>query len=353
MIAGTSPDVDLVLTDPSVSRRHASFEVHTEGVLVTDLESRNGTYLAGRKITSALVTPGGVVRLGRTRVRVLAKDESLHIEEAGAASFGRFLTASAPLRKTLARLDLVAKTDVTVLLEGEAGTGKRAIARAIHDRSDRAAAAFLVIDAAHEELEGAIVKAKGGTLVFSALVGLSAALQDRILEALEQHRGQLRFIFLEHRDLEERMRAGEILEELYYRVAVVRAKIPPLRDRPLDLALLARSFAGKTPLSAEALRSLSLYDWPGNAGELESVIERAAAFAGDREIGPNDLLPEAIERGPRPFHQAKEEIILEFERRYVRALLFRHEGNISGAARDAGLSRGAFYALMKRCGIES
>jgi two-component system, NtrC family, response regulator GlrR len=356
-VVGTHEDADLMLTDPAVSRRHATFELFPEGVMVVDRGSRNGTFLASRRVERALVTPGGVVKLGKTRLKVTARDESIVIDSGGLRSFGDMITAHPTLAQTFSRLELVAKTDVTVLLEGEPGTGKRALAREIHARSERAREPLAVADCAREQPQAAVENARGGTVVLMDVSRLSADLQARVLELVEAPDRNVRLIVTERADLDARMRNGEMIEELYYRIAVVRARIPALRDRPEDLPELARHFAQKAggdraSLSAAALRSLSLYDWPGNARELERVIERAVAFSGGREIGPDELLPEVLERGPRPFHEAKEEIILEFERRYVRALLFRNDGNVSGAARDAGLSRGAFYALMKRCGIE-
>lgn len=357
-VVGTHTDADLMLTDPAVSRRHATLELLPEGVMVADCGSRNGTFLASRRVERALVTPGGVFKVGKTRIKVTARDESIHVDAGGKRTFGDVITAHSALAQTLGRLDIVAKTDVTVLLEGEPGVGKRAIARVIHERSERAAQPLTIADCAREMPADAVKRADRGTVVLMDVSRLSADLQARVLELVESRDRDVRLIVTEQADLDARMRNGEMMEELYYRIAVVRARIPPLRERPEDLVELAQAFAirvggANAKVSAAALRSLTLYDWPGNVRELERVIERAVAFSAGREIGPDDILPEALERGPRPFHEAKEEIILEFEQRYVRALLYRNEGNVSGAARDAGLSRGAFYALMKRCGVDS
>ncbi len=151
------------------------------------------------------------------------------------------------------------------------------------------------------------------------------------------------------------VRGGEFREDLFYRVAVVRVKVPPLRDRPEDVPLLARHAAERlggegTHLTAAAHALLASYDWPGNARELRNVIERAVALSRSKTIEPKDLFPED-DLEPHTFHQAKDHVIADFEQRYVKALLGRHQGNVSGAAREAGLSRNALYALMKRTGL--
>jgi DNA-binding NtrC family response regulator len=145
--------------------------------------------------------------------------------------------------------------------------------------------------------------------------------------------------------------------DLYYRVAVVRASVLPLRDRPEDIPLLANHFAAElgVALSGAALSALEIYAWPGNARELRNTIERAAAVSAGGVLEAADLLT-----APRPseppvttgsFHEAKDAVILGFERAYVRALLDRHHGQVTAAAREAGLSRPALYALMKRAGL--
>jgi DNA-binding NtrC family response regulator len=159
-----------------------------------------------------------------------------------------------------------------------------------------------------------------------------------------------------HRELERLVKEGKFRADLFYRVAVVRVAVPPLRDRPEDVPLLIDRFvAALGPhkhVAPEVYALLSDYDWPGNARELRNVIERAIAVAEGRVIDARAIFPDADEAAPaQTFHAAKENVVAAFEKRYVEALLQKHEGNVSRAAKEAGLSRNALYALMKRVGI--
>ncbi len=401
IVVGTHPDADLVLTDGSVSRYHAELQLVPEGVIVVDLKSTNGTRIGRVPIERGLVPPGETVRVGHTRLHVRPEDEAIDDDAIGPSQFGAFITASAPLRKTLGQLLRVAKTDSTVLFEAETGTGKELLARAIHACSPRHGAPFITVDCAampetllESELFGslkgsftgadadrigAFEAASGGTVFLDELGEFPLSLQPKLLRVLEARTVRplgevnerpidVRFVAATNRNLGEMARAGQFRPDLYYRVAVVRAKVSPLRDRPEDIALLAGHFAaqisrGQVAVSAEANEVLKRYDWPGNARELRNLIERAIALRPGPVIQPSDLLPSSFDEGeaeaepskdaPRDagFQRAKNRVITEFERRYVRDLLARHQGNVSAAAREAGLSRPSLYALMKRVGV--
>jgi DNA-binding NtrC family response regulator len=388
VVVGSHPEADLTLTDPSVSRYHAELRLLPEGVLAVDLQSKNGTRIGGARIERALVAAGGTLKVGKTELEVRPNDDPIELSEEPDA-FGEFETLSKACRKILAQLRLVARTEATILIQGETGTGKELLARAIHQTSDRAAGPLVVVDCgavtksllesqlfghvkgaftgAVEGREGAFEAAQGGTVVLDELGELPLDLQPKLLRVLEARTVRrvgdvkdipvdVRFVASTNRDLDAMVRAGEFREDLFYRVAVVRAKVPPLRERPEDIPLLAQSSARKiggpaVRLTMEAQAVLASYDWPGNARELRNVIERAVVLNKGRHIEPKDLFPEEDD-SPHTFHEAKDRVIADFERRYVKALVARHQGNVSGAAREAGLSRNALYALMKRSGIE-
>lgn len=393
ILVGSHADADLPLTDDAVSRRHVELQLLFEGVLAIDLGSTNGTMVGHLRVDRALIPPLGQLRLGRTVLTVSPIDAKSDGSGEALRRLGDFITTSASVGKMLARLESVARTDATVLIEGETGTGKELIARAIHASSPRAAKPFIVVDcgAVNEgvlesqlfghvkgaftgavvDRQGAFEAAQGGTVFLDELGELPVDLQPKLLRVLEARTVRrvgdvvdrpidVRFVAATNRDLEAMRKEKHFRDDLFFRVAVVRSRIPPLRERVEDIAVLARHSverlsAGRSRLDPRAVSALELYPWPGNGRELRNVIERAVALSKSDLLGPEDLFPEDC-GGPPPapqsFHEAKDHLVAEFERRYVQALLARHSGNVSSASREAGLSRTAMYALLKRVGID-
>lgn len=389
IVVGCHPNADLVLSDPAVSRYHAELRLLPEGVFVMDLGSRNGTKVSGARVDRALLPPGGTFRVGKTKLSVRPEDDRVKV--GGADSFGAFATKTHATRRVLAQLRLVAPTDATVLIEGETGTGKELLAQAIHDASLRKDGRMVVVDCgavtdtllesqlfghlkgaftgASEARPGAFEAADGGTVFLDELGELPLDLQPKLLRVLEartvrrlgdveDRRVDVRFVAATNRDLEAMVKAGAFREDLFYRVAVVRARVPPLRDRPDDVPLLATTIIdrlsnGRVALGKDAYAALAAHDWPGNVRQLRNVLERAVALSTTGVIAPNDLFGEGAAAEQGAFKDKKEQVIADFEARYVRGLLARHEGNVSAAAREAGMSRNALYALVKRVGIES
>jgi len=386
---GSHRDADLRLSDTAVSRYHLELRLLAEGVLAVDLDSRNGTRVGGERVDRALVMPGGAISLGRTRLVVQPEDDAIELDASELDRFGEAHSRSPALRRLFAQLRKVAAADTTVLIQGESGTGKELIARAIHAGSPRRDGPFVVLDCgavakslfesqlfghkkgaftgASGDHAGAVETAGGGTLFLDELGDLPLEIQPKLLRVLEarsvcrlgeerERPVDVRFVAATHRDLVAASRDGRFREDLYYRVAVVRAQIPPLRERPEDIALLAvllleRISDGRLTLSSEVLAALEAYHWPGNVRELRNVIERAVALAPSERIDVADLFP-ADDRPPvGRFLEEKEQLIARFEQRYVEDLLSRHQGNVSAAAREAGLSRNALYSLIKRVGL--
>jgi DNA-binding NtrC family response regulator len=362
VVVGSHADADLALTDDAVSRYHLELKLLAEGVLVVDLGSTNGTKVGGVRVERALVQAGGTVRLGRTILKVSPNDDRIDVDDDESGKFGDFVTRSQGLARVLARLVIVAQTDASVLIEGEPGTGKELLARALHESSPRAQGTFVILDcraASEEHLLAVLEAASRGTIFLDELGDLPLELQPKLLRVIESRstkKAEARFVASSTRDLEKLVRDKTFRDDLFYRIAVVRAKITPLRERAEDIPVLAGLFAQKiggmaAQVSGEVVGVLSSYDWPGNARELRNVIERAVALSQGGTIRPGDLFPEDAARDRASFHDAKDQVIAEFEKRYVRALMARHNGNVSGAAREAGLSRTALYALMKRAGM--
>jgi len=324
------------------------------------------------------------------------------------ATFGALRGRSPPMRRLFALLPRIASAEAPVLIQGETGTGKELCAEALHARSRRAGQAFVVVDLAaiqptliESELfghvrgaftgavsdrAGAFERADGGTLFLDEVGELSAELQPRLLRALERgqvkrvgandfHTVNVRVIAATHRDLLALGRDGGFRDDLYHRLAVLHVRMPPLRERRDDVPALVADFLARMgrpgAVDPAAMAKLRVHDWPGNVRELRNAVERAISLAGRDEVISPELLdlqepaaplglpdPRAPALGPPaaalddlPFKVAKERVVAAFERAYLQALIARCSGNISRAAREAGIDRVYLHRLLKRHGL--
>jgi DNA-binding NtrC family response regulator len=302
-----------------------------------------------------------------------------------------------------------ARSDANILILGESGTGKELVARAIHANSPRAGGAFVPVDCAslpeqlleselfgHERgaFTGAVRTKPGlmetaheGTMFLDEIGELPVGLQVKLLRALQERQIRrvggtqpidvdVRVVSATNRDLREAMARGQFREELYYRIDVIELRLPRLSERAGDVALLAHAFLARygggrfTGLEADALAALEAYPWPGNVRELQNVIERACALAEGPRITRADL-PEHVLAGAGrrpgaeppggaaggdgppvgtdlPLRDAKERWMQALEGRYLRELLERHGGNVSAAAKAAGIDRKTFHRLITK-----
>ncbi|MEK6606385.1 MAG: sigma-54 dependent transcriptional regulator [Myxococcota bacterium] len=332
--------------------------------------------------------------------------------EANAAyDFGAIVGQSPALRAVLEKVEQVARTDSTVLLRGETGTGKELVARAIHINSAREARPFVRVNCAalaagvleselfgHEKgaFTGAVSRragrfevADGGTLFLDEVGDLPVELQVKLLRVLQEgefervgssetRTADVRVVSATHRDLETLIGDGRFRHDLYYRLNVFPIVLPPLRERPDDIAALAEHFmerhAGKTRARARgfepaAIEKLRGYAWPGNVRELENVVERAAIVARGDTIGPAevDLGPqrlssaayeapaaarpasraEAAEAAPGSLHER----LRDEEQREITRAVEGARGNIAAAARSLGINRSTLYYRLKKHGL--
>jgi len=400
VVLGSERSCDVVLTDTFVSRRHCSISPTAQGFAITDLGSRNGTLIDGVAVTKVVAPPGVAVRLGKTLVQLMPADEVLDIPPSTSDRFGGLLGGSTSMRQVFAVLERASRTAAPVLFLGESGTGKELMARGVHDASPRKDGPFVVFDcgAATESLiesdlfghtrgaftgaagerQGAFAAAHGGTLFLDEIGDLPLPLQPKLLRMLEAgeviplggrkpERYDVRIVAATHRDVFGEVARGGFRGDLYYRLAVVEVHVPPLRQRAGDLAALIQMFlerAGAPQLAAQvggaALERLERYHWPGNVRELRNVVTRAVALAGPDDdfqsipfvLRPTAAAPEApTARADRPFHDAKDEVVARFEREYLTDLVARAQGNLSQAARLAGLERKFLYKLLERAGL--
>jgi DNA-binding NtrC family response regulator len=295
------------------------------------------------------------------------------------------------MREVFTLLERLVASDADVLIQGETGTGKELCAEALHAGSRRAGKPFVVVDlaglapalieselfghvkgaftGAQADRAGAFERAQGGTVFLDEVGELPPEVQPRLLRALERRQVKrvgannyraldVRVLAATHVDLEASVKAGRFRGDLFHRLAVLRVTLPPLRERPEDIPLLidtVLSRAGRPPgaLSEQTRALLTQYPWPGNVRELRNVVERVVSLG---EEALPDLRTDA-RSGPvgtaleLPFKQAKEQLIEGFERDYLRGLLERCEGNISRAAREAGIARMYLRKLLQKHGM--
>jgi len=385
---GSAQGNQLVLSDPTVSRHHCAIRVTPRGFQLHDLGSTNGTWLAGHLVETAYLKPGSQFRVGQVTVRFDRLDDVIREELSSEDRLGDALGASPAMRHVFATVAKIAPADSTVLLEGETGTGKGLVADVIHRQGARADGPFVVIDCAsiaptlieselfgHERgaftgaqaaRAGAFESANGGTIFLDEIGELPLDLQAKLLRALEERvvkriggtrtiQLDVRVIAATNRDLREEVNRGRFRPDLYYRLNVLRLRLPPLRERREDIPLLVhhfyRSFTGDDDAVAPAtlVAELEQHPWPGNVRELRSAVERAVLAV--------DPVPSAPPAAPAPFderlsfREAKERAVAGWERAYLGELYARSSNNLSRAARTARMDRAHLRELLRRHGI--
>jgi two-component system, NtrC family, response regulator GlrR len=393
LVIGTHESAGLVLHDASVSRFHCELVAEAGRVTVRDLESKNGTTVDGVAICHAPLAPNAVIAIGRSRVRFALAGHDLPLPISSRTAVGVLVGHSPAMRRVFAMVERAAASDASVLIEGETGTGKEAAAESIHRESARKDAPFLVLDCGaipRELLEselfghekgaftgattsraGVFEAASGGSLLLDEIGELPLDLQPKLLGVLERRELRrlgsttpievdVRVMAATNRNLTAEVNAQRFRSDLYYRLAVLEIRMPPLRDRPDDLASLVEHLAGRlgAPIlmwmrQPRFLDELRHHRWPGNVRELRNYLERCIAFG--EPVAPASPTPPASQI-PHvdlkvPLKAAREAWLQPFERRYLEACMQEHNGNISAAARAAGVDRLTFYRMLWRHGL--
>jgi DNA-binding NtrC family response regulator len=390
---GTLPENSLVLTDTTVSRQHAVVEETATGYLLRDLDSTNGTFLNGVRVREGYLAAGSLIRLGQTEMTFSPLEERLENLRSSADHFGALIGSSQPMQEVYGILERIAPTDVTVLLDGETGTGKELAARAIHSHSRRTSGPFVVFDCGavapnlieselfgHEKgaftdavkaRQGAFELADNGTIFLDEIGELSLDLQPKLLRALDQRQTKrvgadkpvsinVRVVSATNKDLEKEVKTGRFREDLYYRLSVVRVSMPPLRKRKEDIETIAGHLLAEisseigrkiTGLSPEAAAALAAYSWPGNVRELKNVLGRAAALSDSERIAPKDLF---LSQGKKTttLDGLSGKTLEEIEKAAIHATLKSASGNKTEAARVLGIAYSTLYEKMKKYGMK-
>ncbi len=389
---GKLADNDLALTDPTVSRRHALVEERPDGYVIRDLDSTNGTFLDGVRVREGYLAAGAVIKLGETEISFSPVEERIEILKSSSDRFGGLIGASTAMREVFGILERVAPTDMTILIQGETGTGKELAARALHERSRRAGGPFVVFDCGavapnlieselfgHEKgaftdavkaRQGALELADNGTIFLDEIGELTPALQPKLLRALDQHEVKrvgadrsimvnVRVVAATNRDLEKEVKAGRFREDLYYRLSAVGVFLPPLRRRKEDVEPIARHLLEGisaevnkklTGLSPEAASALRAYPWPGNVRELKNVLARAAALSDGGRIEVRDLF---LSHGKKAdtLDGLGGKTLEEIEKAAIHATLKSVSGNKTEAAKILGIAYSTLYEKMKKYGM--
>jgi transcriptional regulator with GAF, ATPase, and Fis domain len=405
---GKATDNDLVLPDDTVSRHHCELERGPAGIVVRDLGSTNHTRVGRTAVREATIEPGATLVVGDVEMILRSEPNRAQILPSEQTSFGDALGPSLAMRTIFGVLERIAPTDAVVLLEGETGTGKDVVARALHSRSPRKDQPFVVVDCGavsynlieselfgHERgaftgavaaRQGAFELAARGTVFLDEVGELPLDVQPKLLRVLESGeyrrvggnktlKNEARVVAATKRNLKQEVERGKFREDLYFRLAVVPITVPPLRARRDDIPALVEHFlelakkrdpaATAVSLGRETTAALSAHDWPGNVRELRNVLDRAiylATASGDKDLRLVDL-PVAggvsdsgaassleFEAG-KSYRETRATFENDFERRYVAWLLERHQGNISAAAREAKMDRKHLYDLARKHGL--
>jgi len=396
---GSASQNDLVLTDSSVSRHHLRVEATPRGFQLTDLDSTNGTTLGQLELRQILAHGPVELHLGQSLVRFAPLAEEEEVPLPTIDRFGDVLGCSPAMLELFRNLENIASKDVTVLIEGETGTGKELVAEALHQNSPRRGGPFVVVDCgaipynlieselfghlrgaftgAVSDRAGAFEEADGGTVFLDEIGELDLPLQPRLLRALEQRQVKrlgdarmrkidVRVIAATNRDLQRHVNQGTFRADLFYRLAVMHLRVPPLRHRPEDVELLvarllpdiASRYGVPAPqLDRETLQQLVSHPWPGNVRELRNFLERLVALSrsGSPVQAVEDLGPPAAAEGLSigelahlPFKEAKAQWTATFDVSYLKRLLERCDQNVAEASRQSGIDRVHLFRLIKK-----
>jgi two-component system NtrC family response regulator len=351
-------------------------------------ESRNGTLMKGKKVNNVRLENGDEFQIGSFKIKLdddvddwdQPTEESRVLEK---ESFQGIVGTSPAIRNLFEFIKRVSDSDGTVLINGETGTGKELVARAVHALGVRAKGHFVAIncsaispDLVESELfghekgsftgavksrKGAFEQANGGTLFLDEVGDLSLDLQPKLLRVLEdgvirrvgsqiENEVDVRVVAATHRDLKEEVDNGNFRADLLYRLFVLPLFVPPLRERKEDIELLTRHFMGsRGELVPEAQQYLVDHPWPGNVRELKNVLERACIMKVDGSIEPGDLIF-LDEEGTEP-EFSDDHSLEDLEKMYYSRALEKSDGSIRAAAKSLGIPKSTFFDRLKKYGL--
>jgi DNA-binding NtrC family response regulator len=389
-VVGSGPDVQLRLEERGISRRHFEIRSKDNNYLLVDHGSTNGTLVNGTSVLEAYLHPGDTIAIGIIQLRFEGRVADADVNPGREESFGELYGRSVAMRRLFAMLKKVAPSDSSVLITGETGTGKDLVAKALHENSPRANKPFCVLDCsavsgelltselfghtegaftgATKSSEGIFEAAEGGTVFIDEIGELPLELQPKLLRVLENRQVKplgstrtipvnVRVLAATHRDLTQWVSEGKFRQDLYYRLAVVRIHLPPLRERTEDIAGLVEQLLkgiptclGAVSLTGGALSRLFTYEWKGNVRELRNALERAVALASSPvlDVDSLDLSPDGAPPADLPPAGGRLEAS---EMETIQRVLDEVGGNQVTAAKQLGIHRDTLRAKIQRYGI--
>ena len=377
LVFGSSRLADVRVRDRTVSGRHCEVAMVGAGIAVHDLGSRNGTYVGGARVKDALGTEGTTIAIGQTTLVCVAMDDE--DEDDLADPLPGVAGSSRPMRRIAAQVRRLARLTSPVLVTGETGVGKELVARALHTEGPRSGEPFVAINVAalprelveselfgHERgaftgavtrRVGAFTEAEGGTLFLDEIGELPIDAQPKLLRALDGYevrrvgapgsgkRANARVVVATHVALQDNVARGAFRRDLFHRLEVFVVEVPALRERPGDVLPIARlllgqmeSELGRRELTSAAIAQLASHDWPGNVRELRNVLCRAA----DQARGGHWIDASAVDRA---LHKTRRAVV-ELTQETAKDCLTLYGGNISAAARAAGVARTTFRKAL-------
>jgi len=347
-----------------------------------------------RAVISVTATPmknrSGNVVGGVVTFRDFSLIEELHSKVQGTSSFKEIISRNTRMREIISIIPRIAESESTVLIEGESGTGKDLVARAIHNMSSRKKGPLVVVNCgalpdtlleselfgyeagaftdAKKDKPGRFAQADNGSIFLDEIGDVSPALQVRLLRVLQERsfeplgstktvRSNVRVIAATNKNLLDEVSSGRFRQDLYYRINVVRIILPPLRERKEDILPIAESFIHRMNrvtarnilgLSPQSIEAFMHYDWPGNIRELENVIEHAFILCQDGLILCEHLPASLPSRMNPPFVDSAGKTLDQIEARAICEALERHGGNRSAAARELGVDKTTIWRKMKK-----
>ena len=412
IVVGREAPSDCVVDDATLSRQHAKFSRCGGVVEVEDLGSRNGTFIANKSISKGEVRVGMECMLGAVVVALHARGASTfpppaerRSDRRRTSSSGETFVESGAMREILVQLERVANSAIPVLLQGETGTGKEVLARALHERGNRRRGRMVSLNCAAipaplvettlfgnergaftgaDARLGAFEDANKGTLLLDEIGELSAGAQAALLRVIETNRVMrvgstreipvdVRIVAATHRDLEAMVRDGQFRADLLYRLNGINLTIPPLRARREEIRPLARHFlrrANETHgrhlrrIDEKALKMLDVYQWPGNIRELRNAIERAVVIARGDDLTPADFperIQEAFSSGPLEEEPSSSALSAKdikarmqgYEGKMIEDALRASHGSQTEAARKLEMPLRTFVRKLKALGLKT